>query len=161
MVPGGAAAPVLPGLHGSTLECSARLLMPSSLARALASLRRTSLDRELADGADPASCPMLAARAAALAGTRTRRGIAAALERAAFDNERSALRIPRSRPAITANRSRMLELADRLRRREPVYAAGVAVLRLLLIDGCGPLYMDRRGEALALALETAQRRLDS
>jgi integrase len=160
MVPGAAAVPAPAGLHGSTLECSAKLLMPSAVVRLLASVRRTSLDQELANGGDPAACPILAARAAALAGTGTRRGIAAALERAAFDDgPRLRLAIPRSRPAVAANRTRMLELVDRLRSRAPVYAGGVATLRLLLIDGAGPLYADRHGEGLARALEEAARRL--
>ena len=160
MVPGTAPVAALPGLHGSTLECSTELLMPNGLVRLLASVRRTSLDRELAEGGDPAACPILAARAAALASVGTRRSIAAALERAAFDeNPRLGFRIPRSRGAVISNRARMLDLVDRLRGRAPVYAAGVAILRLVLIDGAGPLYTDRRGEGLAQALEEAARRL--
>src|SRR5581483_7530033 len=129
MVPGHAAVPALAGLRGSTLECSTQLLLPSGLTRALAWLRRGSLDRELAEGGDPAACPILAARAAALARIGTRRGIAAALEHAALDDGRGrGLNIPRSRPALEANRSRMIELAGRLRGRAPVYAPGVAML---------------------------------
>lgn len=161
MVSGSATARAWPGLGGSTLECSARLLVPKRLARVLAVLQATSLDRELADGGDPAACPILAARAAKLASARTRGALARELERTVLGPAApGALRIPRSRTAVAANRTRLFELVARLRSQELVYARGLAMLRLLLVDGTGPLYMDRHGEALALALDQAAARLD-
>lgn len=162
MIPGSATAPAWPGLGDSTLECSARLLVPRRLARVLALLQATSLDRELADGGDPAACPILAARAAKLASGRMRGALARELERAALGSEAQAgaLHIPRARAAVAANRARLFELAARLRGEELLYARGLAMLRLLLVDGSGPLYMDRHGEALTLALENAAARLN-
>jgi hypothetical protein len=54
-----------------------------------------------------------------------------------------------ARPAILANRAGLLSLASTLRDDGPVYARGLAELRLALRDGTGPLYVDRHGEALA------------
>lgn len=162
MIPGSATVPAWPGLGGSTLECSARLLVPRRLARILSWLQATSLDRELAEGGDPAACPILAARAAKLASARTRQALARELEHAVLGPAARAggMRIPRARTAIAANRARLFELVARLRSQELLYARGLAMLRLLLIDGRGPLYMDRHGEVLALALEEAAARLD-
>jgi hypothetical protein len=162
MLSGNATVPAWPGLGGSTLECSARLLVPRRLARVVALLQATSLDRELADGGDPAGCPILAARAAKLASARTRGALARELERTVLAPPAAAgaLRIPRSRAAVAANRTRLFELVARLRSQDVLYARGLAMLRLLLVDGTGPLYMDRHGEALTLALEEAAARLD-
>lgn len=60
----------------------------------------------------------------------------------------------RLRAGVLVNRDLLLELAGALRADAPVYARGVAELRLALRDGAGPFYMDRQGEALARQLAT-------
>jgi hypothetical protein len=62
--------------------------------------------------------------------------------------------LPRRR-AVEANRPRMLELAATLRTSGLLYARGIAILELVLIDGSGPAYTDARGEGLARELELA------
>jgi hypothetical protein len=49
----------------------------------------------------------------------------------------------------------LLELASTLRRGGLLYARGIAILELVLIDGRGPAYTDTRGEGLARQLELA------
>jgi hypothetical protein len=148
---------------GSPLQRATRLLTPSTAARIAARLRRGTLDRGLRDGAEPDASPLIAARAAQLSATSTRARIADGLERLAqsADNPRSRARILPSRAAMLANRSELLEIADILRRDRPLYARGVAMLELILTDGAGPAYTDRRGEVLAGQLEIARASLTS
>lgn len=135
----------------------ARLLAPGPLVRVAAWLRRSTLDRALIEGNDPASGAQLAARAAQLTGRSTRASVATGLERLALsvDDPPSRTRVRPAREAAIANRPALLELATMLRRGGPVYANGVARARQLVVDGTGPAYTDRRGEALARALELA------
>lgn len=146
---------------GAALAEADCLLAPSLLQRLRARLQAGQLDRELADGADPASCILLAARAAQLVARSWRARIANGLERLALGGGLSYGRFGvRPSPAATqANRLELLDLVAELRRERPVYAGGVAALRLLIVDGAGPAYSDRRGEALHAALEDARRRL--
>lgn len=155
-------ATVTPGTE--TMWASSRAggpVEPRFADRVLARLRARQLDRELAAGADPAGHPQLAARARALSRNAARSRIATGLERLALSPEQpyrgSSLRPARS--AARANRQALLELAERLRRERALYAPGVASLRLLLVDGTGPAYTDRHGEALARALQVAGCRL--
>jgi hypothetical protein len=145
------------GLSGRHARRDARLLCPGRVTRAVAFLRRSDLDRSLSQGADPATCAQLAARAAQLTSRGTRSSIAEGLERLALsvDEPRSRARIYPSRQAALTNRPALFELASVLRRGGPVYAGGVARLRLLVTDGTGPAYTDRRGEALARSLQLA------
>jgi hypothetical protein len=121
------------------------------------------LDRALAAGADPAASRQIAARTAQLGSTLMRTRIADQLERLALsaDKPRSRLRILPSRAAMLGNRSEMLELADILRQDRPLYARGVAMLKVILTDGTGPAYTDQRGGALARQLQVARASLTS
>jgi hypothetical protein len=65
------------------------------------------------------------------------------------------------RGAIEPNRDRLLSIAAILRSRRPAYAGGIAEARLILTDGTGPAYTDRRGEGLARQLALADARLTS
>jgi hypothetical protein len=145
------------GWGNLTSERSARLLSPSLATRVIARLRRLQLDHALADGADLATAPLLSARAAQLVSRGSRERTAAALERVALmvDADRGRLRTPPLRGALRANRAEMLRLAATLRHDGPVYARGIAVLELILIDGTGPAYTDPRGEGLARQLQLA------
>ena len=86
-------------------------------------------------------------RAGQLVSARGRERVVGGLERAI-----AAARAPRALTAAVApdstallsNRSALLDLMDRLRSPEPVAAAGVARLLVLLRDGCSPLYTPPR-----------------
>jgi hypothetical protein len=159
--------------HGSTLDsgiqppdgllaCSQELLAPPRLIAAWARVRARGLDQRLAEGADPSSSPVLAARAAQLSTPSTRSRIAAGLERMALIRERpgaARFAVTPVRSAIAPNRECLLEVAATLRSSRPVYAGGIAGARLILIDGTGPAFTDPRGEGLAAQLELAQRQL--
>jgi len=139
------------------LECTPRLLEPGLITRLLARGRRFGLDRALAEGADPTSSPLLAARAAQLVRPANRLRLASALERLALVAESRPTRfkvVPRRR-AVEANRFALLDLAATLRKGGLLYARGIAILELVLIDGTGPAYTDARGEGLARQLELA------
>jgi hypothetical protein len=139
------------------LECTGALFEPTLITRLRARSRRLELDHALADGADPSSSPLLAARAAQLVQRGTRYRLAAALERLALTADAPPTRfgaMPRRR-AMEANRFELLGLAATLRKGELLYARGIAILELVLIDGTGPAYTDARGEGLARQLELA------
>lgn len=131
-----------------------RTLDPGWLARLGARVRSRSLDSELVAGADPAANPQLAARAQRLTARATRLRIAGALERLArtSSESRTSVRVLPSRAAVCANAVELDALAALLRGPVPVYARGIAMLRLLVTDGTGPAYSDRQGGALADAL---------
>ncbi|HEX3689449.1 MAG TPA: hypothetical protein VHV28_07120 [Solirubrobacteraceae bacterium] len=139
------------------LECTQSLFEPTMLTRLRARGRRLSLDHALAEGADPTSSPLLAARAAQLVGQASRRRLASALEHLALSTGGQPTpfaTVPRHR-ALQANRFALLDLAGTLRRGGLLYARGIAILELVLIDGTGPAYTDPRGEGLARQLELA------
>ena len=148
---------------GGILACSGSLLAPRRLVGLWARARAYSLDESLAEGVDPRDCVLLAARAQQLARPATRRAIAGGLEQIALDHRRGDLRfgIEPQRAAIAANRTRLLALAQELRSERPAYAGGIAAARMILIDGSGPTYTDRRGEALTRALDHAAAALRS
>jgi hypothetical protein len=139
------------------LERTQRLFEPTLIARLGARIRRMGLDHKLADGADPSSSPLLAARACQLVKRSNRHRLAAALEHLALtaDAPPRAFGVMPRRRTLQANRSALLELAGRLRSGGLLYARGIAMLELVLIDGTGPTYTDARGEGLARQLELA------
>jgi hypothetical protein len=101
------------------------------------------LDAEIADGADPMATGERAVRAAQLLEPRMRHALAAGLRRAVLDARRtacvrsSAVHVARS--AVCACAPSLLELAAELG--DPgVRPRGIALTRLLLSDGTGPLY---------------------
>ena len=148
---------------GGVLACSGELLAPRRLVALWARVRSYDLDERLAHGVDPRSSSLLAARARQLAQPGARRGIAAGLERLALDHRRAGVsfRIEPQRAAIAPNHRRLLALAEALRESRPAYAGGIAAARLILVDGSGPAYTDRRGEALTRAIEQAAAQLRS
>lgn len=139
------------------LECPQALFEPTLSARLRARSRRLELDHALAEGADPSSSPVLSARAAQLVSRSNRRRLAEALERFALTAEASQglFRAMPRRQSIAANRGELMRLAHTLRSGGLLYARGIAILELVLIDGTGPAYTDARGEGLARQLELA------
>jgi hypothetical protein len=136
-----------------------RALAPGWVARSRAWLRRRSLDRALSEGADPADAPYVAAHAARLTTRSTRGRVADALERliSAATEPACLWGVLPSRKAVAANAEELRALAELLRGPSPVYAQGVAMLRILVTDGTGPVYTDRDGRALAARLFGARR----
>jgi hypothetical protein len=132
---------------------------PSWMVRLAARLRGRKLDRALSEGADPAAAPQLAAHAARLTTGRVRCGLANALERlASTANEPGRLwGVLPSRKAVAANADELRSLASLLRGPSPVYAQGMAMLRILVSDGTGPAYSDNEGGELAAQLVGVRR----
>jgi hypothetical protein len=129
--------------------------------RLAARWRAGSLERELARGAAPETAAALALRAQWLIGPAVRATLARRLLRLVGDARRGHVwpgtKVRPPRRAIVAAAQDLDLLAGRLLAPGPVSARGVAQVRLLLTDGCGPLYfggssVDLRS-ALARALE--------
>ena len=120
------------------------------MSRAIAPVRRTSPDR------------WFAWRARRLTKARTRRRLAAGLERVLADAARPpqsiSAAVPPQREAVLACRAELLSLADRLRAPEPVYAQGVALVSELLGTADSPLY--QFGADLSAALRAVASALD-
>lgn len=113
--------------------------------RIVARLRAASLDSELAGGISPETCDYLAARAFQLTSMKSRRRLAAGLERVLADASESThptLRMPLRRARIAAAATELGELARYLLTPGPISARGVAIVRQLLSDGAGPLYRE-------------------
>lgn len=132
----------------------------SVLARVAARLRATSLDRALAQGADPLTSPALTARADLLQTGRMREAVASSiyvtLKDASLGVPPSSVRVPPARDAVRHNRRELLELAAELRQASDVSARGVAATRLLLGDGAGPLYTEAEDGVLRAAISHAR-----
>jgi hypothetical protein len=128
--------------------------------RLLVRLRRTSLDRELAAGADPCTNLQLACRARELCRPSLRRRLGADLERAVDAARVPAplltASIPLDRYAISECERLLLVLAEDLRSDRPAYARGVALTRLLLTDGDSPLYAPSEPRRLEAAARSAR-----
>jgi hypothetical protein len=142
------------------------------LARALAG----RLDRRLADGAQPESNAVLAARAMFLTSTAYRRALATALRRllaasvSADTRPRLAVarssvgaarqpHVPLRQDRIAMSASGLAGLAGFLAGPGPVPARGVAMVSQLLADGGGPLYRKDNPDDLAALVERASQAL--
>jgi hypothetical protein len=111
--------------------------------RVTARLRANRLDTELARGAVPTRAA-LALRAQDLGERRTRerlgRSVRRILDDARTDRGPSIARVPTQRSEVLAAAWELDKIAEALLTPGPVAASGVAQVRLLLIDGAGPLY---------------------
>ena len=121
-----------------------------------ARLHATRLDAEIADGADPMESGDRAARAEHLLHPRVRHGLATGLRRAVADARKvscarsSAVHV--ARPAVRACAPSLLALAAELG--DPgVRPRGVALTRLLLSDGTGPLFCARSEDDLRAVVD--------
>ena len=106
-----------------------------------------------------------AARALQLTSDRSRRGLARSLERLIEQSERPpapfrGAAVQPCREQVREALPEILAIASRLRSGAPVDARGVARLRGLLCDGCGPCYAPSRPDALSIALSTVSDMLD-
>jgi hypothetical protein len=127
------------------------------LTRVRARLRRSSLDRALAAGADPCESPALAYRAAQLASEGSREQVAASIDDvlAAAARPRLALSsvVDPDRKEMAIARPHLIQVHELLRSKTPVYCQGVAMLECMLRDGGSPLYSPARRGALSAELE--------
>jgi hypothetical protein len=119
-------------------------------------LRRGSLDRSLAAGADPAASPELSRRARQLTSRRRRAGLAASIRNLLDDAERKprgfTAVVPIQRPHILRERQLLLQLAEDLESQDELKPSGIALVERLLIDAGSPVYVDGRERALHGAL---------
>jgi len=111
--------------------------------RVTARLRANRLDTELARGAAPTRAAM-ALRAQNLGERRTRKRLGRTVRRilddARTDRPPSIVRVPIQRSEVLAAAGELDRIAETLLTPGPVAASGVAQVRLLLINGAGPLY---------------------
>jgi hypothetical protein len=123
---------------------------PSLAARVTARLRAYRLDRQLAVGVPAPAGSALAVHQARLTSAAEREAIARALRLAVRDARTGG--IPRSSriPVDPSNIAAAEDLIDaitlRLHSPRPVSARGMARLRVVMSDGCGPLYRYGRGD---------------
>jgi hypothetical protein len=128
----------------------------------LARVRGPALDRRLADGAAPESSLDLAIHADVLARPEGRAVLARDLDQIAG----TASKTP-SRAQVRLCRNRIRQAGDefaalsyRLSAPGPVSVQGVAMIRILLRDGTGPLFQPGNRVDLRLLLRTAGAALD-
>jgi hypothetical protein len=123
---------------------------PSLAARVTARLRASHLDRQLAVGVPAPAGSALAAHQARLMSVTEREAIARALRRAVHDADAGVAplssRIPVHPTNVAAAENLIDTIALRLHSPRPVSARGMARLRLVLSDGCGPLYLFGHGD---------------
>ena len=115
-------------------------------------LKRTQLDRLLAEGADPAQAAALMLRARQLQSTRQRRALANGLERAIAQAQRYSgdnVDSPIDREGVAGTRPLLLGLAERLRSPEAVSPHGMATIRCLLTDTTSPIFSSGWSQAKA------------
>jgi hypothetical protein len=121
--------------------------------------RATELDRRLAAGEDPWASEAVALRARRLTTQRSRarvaRGLAGALRSAGSDRPRFTAAVRPSATSTLEAHAAIAALERRLRAPGPVTAQGVAILRLLLVDGNGALYRPSDPGALRMKLSLA------
>jgi hypothetical protein len=123
---------------------------PSLAARLTARLRAYQLDRQLAVGVPAPAGSALALHQARLTSVAEREAIARALRLAVRDARTGATpgssRIPVDPSNIAAAEDLIDAITLRLHAPRPVSARGMARLRVVMSDGCGPLYRYGRGD---------------
>ena len=148
------------------VDCTGVYVEPVTLRHRLEShLLADRLDRALAMGVEPESDVLLALRAERLARASTRFELAAALERLlrlSAEPPHGLSRTPSLAvlSRVAAARAEIESLVEHLLAPVPVPARGVALVRLLLRDGTGPLFRYESTADLALQVRQAGDALD-
>jgi hypothetical protein len=136
---------------------------PSLRLRLRVSTRSAALDNELARGASPMRSRELELRARQLVEPKRRERLASALESLCEQAQRASSTttiVPLPRREITEAGGSLLALAQRLPDPRPIYAAGAAMISVLLHDGTGPAYTAGAGPELRRGLQAAAAALD-
>ena len=126
--------------------------------RALAHVFARELDRQLAAGRPVSRHRLRAVRAGMLVAPPERRWLAACWTDLLVDPARP--HAPVRWTEVAAARRDIVDLADALRAAQPVSARGVAIARLLLTDGTGPLYNARHPDDVGAVVRDALVYLD-
>jgi hypothetical protein len=140
-----------------------KLDRPSLRLRLRVSMHASALDNALARGASPMHSRELALRARQLLEPKRREWLASALESLCEQARHAAPSttiVPLPRHEIAESGDSLRALAQRLRDPRPVYAAGAAMVSVLLRDGTGPAFTLGAGPALRRALRAASAALD-
>ncbi len=133
------------------------------MKRLISRLRGPSLDRDLASGTPPERSGAHALRARALLEPTTRYNLARQLRRVvgiAIAPPRPTSLVPIARRDVSEAETELRRLASRLQAPTPVEVRGVARVRLLITDGCGPLYHRDSPRRLGDAVREATDALD-
>ncbi len=131
--------------------------------RLIVRLRAPRLDNELARGCAPDSNFALALHAERLVRPSQRQLLARCLARivdAAGSPATVRSRVPLARGRVFDDRGELKALIDRLRAMGPIDVRGVAMIRVLLTDGTGPLYATSSARNLNAELRTAFAAMD-
>jgi hypothetical protein len=132
--------------------------------RLAARIRRSQIDRELANGGSPDRSIVLGLRARALESVSMRRRLARQLRRILDDawsgSARSCLPVPVCRERVRGSSRDVACLAARLLSSDPVSPQGVAQTVLILTDAHGCLYSRRSADNLGARVRTAIVALD-
>jgi hypothetical protein len=128
-------------------------------------LRRTELDRRLAEGTNPTTDPLRAMRARQLGSRRYRRALSAGLRRLVAEAYATdpAWRVavpPVNRDAVRDAREPLLSLARRLVECEFPCPRAVALASYLVCDPQSPAYWEPTGATLADLASTALGTID-
>jgi hypothetical protein len=133
------------------------------LARVRERLFAGRLDQELAAGADPGASPALRLHSERLCNPRQREDLAKRLREAvtsAFEGPRPlSAAVPVRAHAVREASDEVEDLACQLTAPWQVDARGVALTRLLLTDGSGPLYNPAEEHRLLATVREAHRAL--
>jgi len=154
---------VMPALGHHHVDDSLRntFAEASIVTRVIAQLFANRFDKQLAAGVAPEPGSALAAHVARLASAGERRKLAETLQHSVSETHsrrtRISAQIPVDRSGVAAAVGLIDQVVLRLRGPRPVSARGVARLRLLLSDGCGPMYWSGGGDlGAALRVVLAQ-----
>lgn len=134
---------------------------PPDLRETLAArLRAGRLDRQLARGVCPEATAALSLRAQAIVRRQHQRQLAALVAWAIAQSRAPATRptsaaVPVRRRSVIAAEGSFLRLLNRLQGPGPLPVAGVARVRLLFVDGAGPLYYAGCPTSLRAAVDEA------
>ncbi len=148
------------------VDCTGVYVAPVTLRRRLeAVLLADRLDHALAQGTLPETDVLLALRAERLARARTRTELARSvgrLLRVAAEPQHGLTRAPSMAvlERVRESHDALEELVDHLLAPVPVSARGVALVRLLLRDGSGPLFRYESREDLTSQVRLAIAALD-
>lgn len=123
---------------------------PSLAARVMARLKAYQFDRQLAVGVPAPAGSALSVHQARLISVAEREAIARALRQAVRDADEGPYPLSSRIPVHPTNIAAAGDLIDRITLRlhspRPVSARGMARLRLVLSDGCGPMYRFGHGD---------------